>query len=110
MDAIDDESLDGRPDLARILGGGQVILGAIVIILAFVLPAKLSSFVTSCNTVVGNMYGREHPASGAKCAAANFITDYKWIFVLLAVIIIVEGTVLCFRDEFKALLKWAETE
>jgi len=110
MDAVEDDSLDGRPGLARILGGGQVVLGAIAVVLAFVLPAKLASFVATCNTVYGDLYGREHPATGFKCTAANFVVSYKWLFVLLAAILIVEGAVLCFREEFKALLKWAETE
>jgi hypothetical protein len=105
-----DESTGNQPGLARILGGGQVVLGAIVAVLVFVLPGRLTSFAASCNTAYGDLYAGQHPASGFKCAATTFAVDYKWVFLALAVILIVEGAVLCFREEFKALLRWAERE
>jgi peptidoglycan glycosyltransferase len=106
----DEEIDDVGPGIARLLGGGQVVGGAVIAILALVLPAKLAPFVRACNTVGGYLYGQEHPSGGAKCAAANFVTDYKWFAVVFAAVIILEGTGLFFRDELKAILRDGQPE
>jgi hypothetical protein len=94
--------------MARLLGGGQVVLGAIGAILAFVLPAKLVDYVTACNTVGGYLYGNEHPTESLKCQLANTVTDYKWIVLIVMVFIILEGTALFFYNELKASGWWED--
>ncbi|WP_055495069.1 hypothetical protein [Streptomyces sp. TP-A0356] len=93
MDADNNEPIS-REAFARVWGAGMALLGMVTTILAFVLPAKLTGLVRDCNTVAGDISGRQHPVTGLKCTAASYVTDYKWVFVALGVLLLVGGVVL----------------
>jgi hypothetical protein len=112
---MDDEeagvpSNDDRESLARLLGLGQVALGVGVLLFALVLPARLANFVSECNTVGGYLYGQSRPSNGFQCAVANFVVDYKWIGVILAVGLMLEGTAMAFHRELKRFYENLDAE
>lgn len=80
------ENNDARRNGLIEAGGGVVI-----IVLALLVPHWLSDTVAKCNTVIGGMYADQHAKTGAACTAANFLTDFRWVFLLLGVAMIVVG-------------------
>ncbi len=80
-----------RESFARLYGGAGIAGGAVVLLLAWLVPNWLSDKVAKCNTVAGDLYGRSHAGTGAGCAAANFVTDYRWVFIILGIALVVIG-------------------
>lgn len=95
------DNSDARRNGLLEAGGGFVIL-----FFAWLVPHWLSDTTAKCNTVIGNAYATQHAKTGAACTAANFFTDYQWVFYLLGVATLVVGayTVACASPKVREFL------
>lgn len=82
-----------RAAFARLYGVASLAGGFVVIVLSWLVPGWVHDTVTKCNTVIGDMYSRTHATTGLQCTAANFVTDFRWIFVLLGIGLVITGAI-----------------
>lgn len=80
-----------REQFARLTGGAGAAFGAVVLLVAWLSASYWNDAVAKCNTVVADMYNRSNPESGAKCAVANFVVDFRWMIVALSLMALVGG-------------------
>lgn len=82
-----------RAAAARAYGAASLAGGVVVLILSWLVPGWLHDTVSKCNTVIGDMYGRTHATTGLQCTAANLVTDFRWMFVVLGIALLVTGAI-----------------
>lgn len=82
-----------RENFTRLYGGASIAGGVILLLVVWATSGWVGRTVAQCNTVAGDLYGRSHPKTGAACAVANFADGFHWIFIILAVILVIVGVI-----------------